>query len=131
MTKAAWNDLLGWSKDQLHTYRCNGYSYLKQGKYDAARIYFEALLLLQPGHHYDLKTLGAVYLFLGDAKRAIATIDKALALDPHDWGSRLNRAKALFLLGDRAAGIRAAQALTLCPIRPIADDASALVLAYQ
>jgi predicted Zn-dependent protease len=131
MLQAKWNQILGWSPDLIHALRCDGYSFFKEGKYEQARLYFEALATLQPGELYDLRTLGSIYLYLGEAQKALTALNHALYEQTNHYPTLLNRTKALLLLGRRAEGLQAAENLKRCPIKEIADDASALIIAYS
>lgn len=130
MSSVNWNEVLGWDEDNLEDLRFVGYSYLKQGKYDIAISLYEALVLLTPNNAYDLQTLGALYLETGKSLMALNAIEKALKLDPTHDVTLLNRTKALFALGYKRQAIAQAKALELISNREIANQASALLLAY-
>jgi tetratricopeptide (TPR) repeat protein len=125
-----WLEVLGWGKEQMEDLRFVGYSYLKQGKYDIALTFFEALAVLNPQSAYDLQTLGALYLELGRNLLALTYVERALKVDPTHLPTQLNRAKALFLLGYRKQATAQAKNLELSPEPTIASGASALLLAY-
>lgn len=125
-----WKEILGWGDEELEDLRFVGYSYLKQGKYDLALTFFEALVVLNPQSFYDLQTLGALYLQLGRNLLALTYIERALKVDPVNLQAQLNRAKALFALGYRKQALAQAKNLQLSPEVPIADQATALLLAY-
>jgi tetratricopeptide (TPR) repeat protein len=131
MSNVNWCDILGWKEDHLQELRIAGFSYLKEGKYDIAKIYFEALIVLDPENAYDTRTLGALYLIMGDLVAAIKMLDKALQLDPSHLGTRLNRTKALLYLGNIPEGLEEASKLTTCGEPVISSDAEALILAYS
>jgi len=103
MSQADWLSILGWGTDELEDLRFVGYSYIKQGKYDIACTFFEALVILNPDSVYDMQTLGALYLQKGNNLMALNYIEKALKLNPKDLPTLLNRSKALFAL---ATGVR-------------------------
>jgi Tfp pilus assembly protein PilF len=63
--------------------------------------------------------------------QALDYIDRALKLDPQNLDARLNRAKALFMLGYRRQGLLQAMELEKCDDEKIASAASALILAYK
>ena len=130
MSTVNWNEILGWNENNLEDLRFVGYSYLKQGKFDIAISLYEALVLLNPNSPYDLQTLGALYLETGNNLLALNTIESALKLDPTHDATLLNRTKALFALGFKRQAIAQARALELAPNREIANQASALLLAY-
>ena len=125
-----WLEVLGWGSDQLEDLRLVGFSYIKQGQYDIALRFFEALDVLSE-NPYDQQTLGALYLQKGQNIQALNLIEKSLKLDPTHAPTLLNRAKAMLALGYKRQGILAAEALLQNPDPLIANQASALILAYQ
>lgn len=130
MSSINWNEVLGWNENNLEDLRFVGYSYLKQGKYDIAISLYEALVLLSPASAFDLQTLGALYLETGNNLTALNTIERALKIDPTHDATLLNRTKALFALGYKRQAIAQAKALELISNREVANQASALLLAY-
>lgn len=130
MSSVQWSDILGWDSEALEDLRYLGYAYLKQGKYEIARSFFEALITLSGQNSYDLQTLGALYLEVGKNLQALNTIEQALKLDPHHAETLINRAKALFALGYRRQALAQANALLKDTNNHIANQASALLLAY-
>ena len=131
MTKQQeWLSILGWNVEELEDLRFVGYAYIKQGKYDIALTFFEALVLLRPDSLYDLQTLGGLYLQTGNNLMALNYIEKALKIDPTHLPSLLNRTKALFTLGYKRQAITQARALEKCAQEKIATQAQALILAY-
>ncbi|MBM3202145.1 MAG: tetratricopeptide repeat protein [Chlamydiae bacterium] len=130
MAKVEWKQVLGWGEEEISDLRFVGYSYIKQGHYKTALKFFEALTVLEPESAYDMQTLGAIYLQLGDNLAALTTLEKALRLEAHHPATLLNRAKALLLLGYNKQGIMQAKALEGHPNLAIANQAEALLLAY-
>ena len=130
MSQIDWLSILGWNKEELEDLRFVGYSYIKQGKYDIATTFFEALVILAPESVYDLQTLGALYLQKGNNLMALNYIEKALKQDPANLPTLLNRTKALFALGYKRQALSQAQALQKCAQEQIADQAQALIMAY-
>ena len=130
MSSVQWSDILGWDGEAIEDLRYLGYAYLKQGKYEIARSFFEALVTLNQENSYDLQTLGGLYLETGKNLQALNTIEKALKLEPSHSETLLNRAKALFALGYRRQAISQANLLLRDPVASIANQASALLLAY-
>jgi tetratricopeptide (TPR) repeat protein len=126
-----WLSILGWTHEELDDLRFVGYSYIKQGKYDVATNFFEALVLLNPDSAYDLQTLGALYLQTGNNLMALNYIEKALKSDPAHLPTLLNRTKALLMLGYKKQGLAQAKALERCSVEQIASQAQALILAYS
>ncbi len=125
-----WTEILGWDGEAIDDLRYLGYSYLKQGKYEIANSFFEALVTLSGQNTYDLQTLGALYLELGKNLQALNTIEQALKIEPNHAETLLNRAKALFALGYRRQAVAQAKALASNPSPTVANQASALLLAY-
>jgi tetratricopeptide (TPR) repeat protein len=130
MSSVEWSDVLGWDGEAIEDLRYLGYAYIKQGKYDIARSFFEALMTLNKQNSYDLQTLGGIYLEVGKNLQALNTIEQALKLDPHHSETLLNRAKALFALGYRRQALAQTNALLKDANPLIANQASALLLAY-
>ncbi len=125
-----WLSVLGWTAEELEDLRFVGYAYIKQGKYDIALSFFEALVVLAPHSAYDLQTLGAIYLQQGNNLMALNYIEKALKLEPHHSPTLLNRAKVLFALGYKKQGLIQAKALETHPDEVVSGQAQALLLAY-
>lgn len=125
-----WTTILEWSEEQLEEMRIAGYSFLRQGHYHKAIVFFEALVILSPYSAYDHQTLGALYLQIGKNQEALLTLDKALRLQGDHLPSLLNKTKALFCLGKQQEAIALAQYLTTCSDPTIAQDAEALLLSY-
>ena len=126
-----WNEVLGWNTESLEDLRFVGYAYLKQGKYDIATTVYEALAVLEPEDPYNMQTLGAIYLETGHYLQALNTIEQALKLDPTHDATLLNRTKTLFALGyKRQAAVQAKELASHSNVA-IANQASALLLAYS
>ncbi|MFT4552283.1 MAG: tetratricopeptide (TPR) repeat protein [Chlamydiales bacterium] len=131
MENIDWCEILGWDIAQLEDLRYLGYAYIKQGKYETAQSFFEALVAVNPKSSYDVQTLGAVYLQMGDSAKALFYLDQALKLDDLHGPTLINRCKALLILGQLREGIQLAKKLKKHKEKDIADVASALVLAYS
>ncbi|MBU6383872.1 MAG: type III secretion chaperone [Verrucomicrobia bacterium] len=131
MSQLNWLEILGWGAGEVNDLRTVGYSYIQQGIYDVALTFFDTLTILAPPLIYDLQTIGALHLQLGNGLKALDFLDRALKLDPDHLLTQLNRAKALFMLGYKRQGLAAALSLQKCENPEIAAQASALVLAYQ
>ena len=131
MSEVAWIDLLGWSDEEINDLRFVAYSYIKQGHYSIALKFFNALVVLCPESSYDLQTLGALHLEMGDNLTALNFFDRALQHDPKNPPTLINRAKALFLLGYHRQGLEQAVVLKSHPDAKISGQAQALILAYQ
>ena len=125
-----WNEILGWNHDQLEEIRFAGFSYLKEGRYEKALVFFKALRILDPKSVYDAQTLGALYLQIGDGKEAIQVLEQALLLSPAHEPTLLNLAKAHLELSQKKEALDLLRPLQKSKDPRIAGDASALVASY-
>jgi len=126
-----WKEVLGWENEELDDLRFVAYSYIKEGIYDVALTFLDALSILSPPTSYDLQTLGALHLQLGNGLKALDYLDRALKSSPAHSQTQLNRAKALFMLGYQRQGLIQAIELEKSPDPAISSAASALILAYR
>lgn len=126
-----WSEVLGWGDQEIADIRYLAYSYIKQGIYDVALTFFDALIVLSPSNPYDLQTLGALYLQMGNGEKALELLEQALKLTPGHLLTQLNRAKALFMLGYKRQGLAQALELEKSLDPEIASQAAALVLGYR
>ena len=120
-----------WKEEEMQEMRAVAYSYIRQGVYDVALTFFDALAVAAPPSVYDLQTLGALHLQIGNALKALDHLDRALKAAPDHLPTQLNRAKALFMLGYKKQGIAAVMALAKNSSPTIAQEAEALLLAFQ
>ena len=126
-----WMERLGWSEEQIEDLRYTGFSYIRQGKYDIALAFFEALAILDPGSAYDAQTLGAIYLQLKQYNKALKSFDRALNLEKNDRGPvLLNLAKTFFAMGKKEEGLKIVHILKNDSNPAISNLAKALLLAY-
>lgn len=126
-----WFQILGWSTEEIEDLRFVGYSYIKQGHYQTAKVFFDAIVVLLPDSAYDLQTLGAIYLQLGNNLMALNYIEKALKIEPHHEPTLLNRIKALFGLGYKKQALLGAAQLKKSATPTVAGQAEALILAFS
>lgn len=131
MSRINWQETLGWTEEQLEDLRYTGYAYIRQGKYDIALPFFEALSILDPDSAYDAQTMGAIYLQMNDAPKALKFFDKALKLEADHAPTLLNMCKALFMLGRKDEALKLAHILANEPSPAIANVAKALILAHS
>lgn len=125
-------DKLGWTDEHIEDLRYTGFSYVRQGKYDIALAFFEALAILDPQSSYDAQTLGAIYLQLNQPQKALKCFDRALKLEAADHApTLLNLAKTFFAMGKKDEGLKLAQILKNEQNTTIANIAKALILAYS
>ncbi len=130
MSSLKWSEIVGWDSEALEDLRYLGFAYLKQGKFDVAQSFFEALVTFNQNDAYDLQTLGGLYLETGRNLQALSTIEQALKIEPNHPTTLLNRVKALFALGYRRQAIAQAKTLVGHSDVMIANQASALLLSY-
>lgn len=131
MADIDWLNTLGWNEDQIEDLRNAGYAYIRQGKYEIALPFYEALLVLDPESTYDAQTLGALYLQLNNPTKALKYFDRALKLDADHAPTLLNVTKALFMLGKKEEGLKLALILKNEKNPAVSNVAKALVLAYS
>lgn len=131
MSRIDWRKELGWTEEHLEDLRFAGYAYLKQGKYDIAIPFFEALTVLDPDSSYDAQTLGALYLQLNEPLKAMKWLDRALKLEADHGPTLLNLCKAFFMLGRKDEGLKLANILKNEPNLVISNAARALILAHS
>jgi tetratricopeptide (TPR) repeat protein len=130
MAKANWKELLGWNADQLEELRFSGFSFLREGKYDKAIIFFKALVIIDPNSIYDFQTLGALYLQIGEGEKALSALNNSLSFEPNHEPTLLNKVKALLLMQRKIEALSLARQLEKSSDPSIAGDAAALLSAY-
>ena len=132
MSTRNWAEELKWTPEHLEELRHTGYAYIRQGKYEIALAFFEALVILDRESAYDAQTLGALYLQLNEPKKALKFFDLALKLDPNNSGPiLLNLAKTFFFMGRKEEGLKLVHILKNDPDSGISNTAKALILAYS
>lgn len=131
MGRINWREKLQWQQENSEELRLAAYAYIRQGKYDIAIDFFEALNVLEPESAYDAQTLGALYVQLGNPNKALKCFDKALKLEADHAPTLLNLTKALFMLGKKEEGLRLASILRNEADPAISNVAKALLLAYS
>jgi len=131
MGQVNWLEKIGWTEENVEDIRYTGYSYIRQGKYDIALSFFEALVVLTPNEPYDHQTLGAIYLQLNKPQQALLYFEKALQLDPSHAPTLLNLCKTFFSLERKNEGLKICHSLKKNPDVSVANIAKALILAYS
>lgn len=131
MSRINWCKKLGLTAEHLDDLRLTGYAYLRQGKYDIAISFFEALTVLAPESAYDSQTLGALYTQMGNTAQALKWLDRALKLEADHGPTLLNLCKTFFMMGRKEEGLKLAGILKNEPDPSIANVAKALILAYS
>lgn len=123
-----WQLMLNLSQNQINDIKHVGFSYIRQGSYDIALTFFQALHILQPQDPYNLQTLGAIHLQTANHIKALEFLDKALKLDPRHLPTLLNKTCALFFLGYKQQALTLAQFLAKQPEPEIHQMAKAILL---
>jgi len=131
MSRKNWMQELGWQEEHLEEFRNAGYAYIRQGRYDTALPFFEALVILAPESAYDIQTLGALYVQKGEGVKALKALDRALQLEADHAPTLLNLCKAFFMAGRKIDGVKLATILTKDPNPFIASSAQALLLSHS
>lgn len=125
-----WSELLGWDEEKIEEIRFFGFSLLREGKYERARLIFEVLLILDKDSILDRQNLGALYLQMNENQKAVEQFNKVLEKLPEDEQTLLNKAKALFMLHQNQAAIEIVQKLSKSTNVTIANDADALMMVH-
>lgn len=131
MSQINWSEQLGWGQEHIEELRYIGFSYVRQGKYDIALPFFEALQVLDPSNLYDLQTLGAIHIQLNQPIKALPYFDRALKIESRHIPTLLNLTKAFFMLGKKAEGLHLANMLKSEKDPAISSMAKALIMAYE
>lgn len=125
-----WREKLGWSDEQLEDLRITGFAYIRQGKYNIAIPFFEALTVLDPESAYDAQTLGALYVQVGNPAKALRYLDRALKLERDHGPTLLNLAKAFLMLGNKREGLKIAGILRKSRDPRLRSMSEALFMAF-
>lgn len=131
MGKINWLDKLRWNEEHIEDLRYTGYSYVRQGKYEIALPFFEALMILDPTEAYDSQTVAAILMQLDRPKDAMKYFDKALSIDSKHGPTLINLAKAFFMLGKKEEGLRVVNNLKTHADSMVSNMAKALMMAYS
>lgn len=95
-----------WDTSEIRIISEIAYTLAQQGRAREAIVLFEGLIALAPATAYFQAALGALFLRLKNYARAIEHLDAALAVEPNDVVSLVNRGEAKLRAGDaRAAQI--------------------------
>ena len=125
-----WSELLGWDEEKVDEIRFFGFSLLREGRYEEARLFFETLLVLDKKSLFDRQTLGALYLQINENEKALKHLDIALSIDSADEPTLMNKAKALLMLDRKTEALEIIQNLKKSSNPELANDAEALILAH-
>jgi predicted Zn-dependent protease len=132
MDANAWLQRLNWNERQLQDLRLCAYVYIRQGVYDFGLTILEALAVLDPSNAYDLQTMGAIHLQLGNNIKALEILNAALKADPANMPTRLNLSKALLSLGYKKQGLAQAASIEKeSSDAELKEQAGAILFAYS
>jgi predicted Zn-dependent protease len=131
MARRDWKKTLGWTDAHMQEMRHTAYAYIRQGKYDIALPLFEALVAVDSNNVYDCQMLGAIYVQIGQAEKAIKYLNRALQTDADHSPTLLNLAKAFFMGGRKEEGLRLSRLLQNDPDPYVSGHASALLMCYS
>lgn len=131
MSKTNWVELLNLTEEHIEDMQLAGFAYIRQGKYDIALNFFEALAILEPENPYHAQTLGGLYIQLEKPEQALVFLEKALKYDTDHTPTLLNLCKALFMLNKKEDALRLARVLSRDPQPNVSNTAKALLLAFE
>lgn len=93
-----------WDTSEIRIISEIAYTLAQQGRAREAVVLFEGLVALAPATAYFQAALGALFLRLKNFPRAVEHLDAALAVEPNDIVSLVNRGEAHLRAGNIAAG---------------------------
>lgn len=88
----------GWTADEIRLVSELGFALAEQGRNHEAITIFEGLIALAPATVYFEVALGALWLRENNPVRALPHLNAALAHDPSDIPTRVNRGEVLLRL---------------------------------
>ena len=89
-----------WDTGEIRIISEIAYTLAQQGRAREAIVLFEGLIAVAPATAYFQAALGALFLRLKNYARAIEHLDAALAVEPNDIVSLVNRGEAKLRAGD-------------------------------
>lgn len=131
MAMREWKKELGWTEEQIEDMRNIAFSYIRQGKYEIALPFFDALAILDKEDVYNVQLLGAIYVQINQPKLAIKYLNQALQLQGDHGPTLLNLMKAFFMSHMIEDGLRLARVLKNDTDVFISSSAKALLLCYE
>jgi predicted Zn-dependent protease len=96
--KASLGAAAGWTPDEIRLVTELGFALAEQGRHAEAIAIFEGLIALAPATTYFESALGALWLRENNPARALPYLNAALAADPHDLPTRVNRGEVFLRL---------------------------------
>ncbi len=131
MSQLNWKEILDWNEEYIEGLRVTAFLYIREGHYEIARPFCEALVVLNPQNAHDHSTLGALYLQQNSLVNALNYLEKAKTMDPKNQLNEINRIKTMLLLGYREEGLKILDNfIPSCSDAFISSDAQALKMAY-
>jgi tetratricopeptide (TPR) repeat protein len=88
----------GWAADEIRLVSELGFALAEQGRNHEAITIFEGLIALAPATTYFEVALGALWLRENNPARALPHLNAALAADPEDIPTRVNRGEVFLRL---------------------------------
>jgi tetratricopeptide (TPR) repeat protein len=88
----------GWAADEIRLVSELGFALAEQGRNHEAITIFEGLIALAPATTYFEVALGALWLRENNPARALPHLNAALAADPNDIPTRVNRGEVFLRL---------------------------------
>lgn len=88
----------GWTADEIRLVSELGFALAEQGRNHEAITIFEGLIALAPATVYFETALGALWLRENNPARALPHLNAALAADPDDVPTRVNRGEVFLRL---------------------------------
>ncbi|HET6975997.1 MAG TPA: hypothetical protein VFI24_06725 [Pyrinomonadaceae bacterium] len=95
-----------WTPEEIRLIADLGFALAEHGRDDEALSIFEGLAALAPATGYFQSALGALLLRVGQLDRAELHLNAALAADPQDMASLVNRGELYMRLQRRELAIR-------------------------
>lgn len=96
----------GWAADEIRLVSELGFALAEQGRRAEAITIFEGLIALAPATVYFEVALGALWLRENDPAHALPHLNAALAAEPHDIPTRVNRGEVFLRLENYEAAIK-------------------------
>lgn len=88
----------GWTADEIRLVSELGFALAEQGRNHEAITIFEGLIALAPATAYFEAALGALWLRENNPARALPHLNAAVAADPDDIPTRVNRGEVFIRL---------------------------------
>lgn len=88
----------GWTADEMRLVSELGFALAEQGRNHEAITIFEGLIALAPATAYFETALGALWLRENNPTRALPHLNAALAADPNNIPTRVNRGEVFLKL---------------------------------